>query len=171
MVLLPIFAFAAAQPEGDGAPPINVMPLPASVKVSPGKLKLDATFTVATGGYTDARLEQAIIRMQQRLRRRTGLALPVGAAPAGGVAKLMLSVKAAGEAYPKFGEDESYTLTIDASHATLQANTAVGAMRGMETLSQLVDGDASGYYFPLRQHSRQAALRLARTNDRRGPAL
>ena len=64
------------------------MPLPASVKVSPGKLKLDASFTVATNGYSDARLKQAIVRMQQRLRRRTGLVLPMGVAPAGNTVTL-----------------------------------------------------------------------------------
>ena len=58
-------------------------------------------------------------------------------------------MKEAGATYPKFGEDESYSLEINPEHATLSANTVVGAMRGMETFSQLVTGDADGYYFPL----------------------
>ena len=149
MVLLPIFAFAGTQVNGNVVSPINVMPLPASVTVSSGKLKLDTTFSVATDGSSDARLDKAIVRMQQRLRRRTGVVLPLGVAKVGTVATLTIAVKQAGAAYPKFGEDESYSLTTDATHATLQANTTVGALRGMETLSQLVAGDASGYYFPL----------------------
>ena len=147
MLFLPILAFAAAP--SDGPSPITVMPRPASINVSSGKLKLDTSFTVASSGYSDARLEQAIVRMQQRMRRRTGLVLPLGVAPAGNTVTLTVGVKQAGAVYPKFGEDESYALTIDATHATLQANTTVGAMRGMETFSQLVAGDASGYYLPL----------------------
>jgi hexosaminidase len=147
MLLLPVVAFAAAP--SDAPSPVNVMPRPASVSVSSGKLKLDPSFTIATNGYSDARLEQAIVRMQQRMRHRTGLALPSGVAPAGNTVTLTVGVKQAGAAYPKFGEDESYALIIDATHATLQANTTVGAMRGMETLSQLVSGDAGGYYLPL----------------------
>ena len=147
MVMLPALGFASGQ--SDGPVSINVMPLPASVNVSPGQLKLDASFTVATDGDSDVRLEHAIVRMQQRLRNRTGLVLPLGVTQAGQVATLTVGVKQAAATYPRFGDDESYSLTIDATHATLQANTTVGALRGMETLSQLVTGDATGYYLPL----------------------
>ena len=145
--MLPVLGFASAQT--DGPSPVNVMPRPASVTVSSGQLKLDASFTVATDGPSDARLEHAIVRMQQRIRNRTGLVLPLGAAPTGQTATLTVRVKQAGATYPKFGEDESYALQIDANHATLQANTTVGALRGMQTLSQLVTGDSNGYYLPL----------------------
>src|SRR5271166_2691055 len=149
MVLLPILVFAGTQPEGNGVAAINVMPLPAYGKVTPGKLKLDASFTVAANGYSDARLEQAIVRMLQRLRRRAGLVLPLGVnVGANQAGRLTVTVKEGSAAYPKFGEDESYALVINSGNATLQANTTLGAMRGLETLSQLVTGDADGYYFP-----------------------
>ena len=128
---------------------INVMPLPASVQMHPGKLKLDSAFTVATSGYTDARLQSAILRLQQRLEGRTGIVLPLGIAPTGRPAILTIAVKARGEQYPKLGDDESYAIEIASDHATLNANTVVGAMHGMETLLQLVTGDSSGYYFPV----------------------
>jgi len=149
MLLLPIFVFAGAPAGGNGVSAINVMPLPASVKVNPGKLNLDASFTAGTSGFTDARLERAIVRMQHRMRRRTGLVLPLGVAPVPAPPTLTVAVKEAGAKYPRFGEDESYALDINSEHAALTANTVVGAMRGMETFSQLVTGDADGYYFPL----------------------
>ena len=144
---MPIAASAITQPGGAAPATVNVMPLPAVVKISPGKLRLDATFTVVVDGLADPRLERSVGRLQERLRRRTGLVLPLGVAPAGSAATLTIKVKEAGPAYPKFGEDESYTLTIDAAHAVLLANTTLGAMRGLETLSQLVAGDADGYFF------------------------
>ena len=150
MLLLPIFAFAAGQSGMNAASTtIPVMPLPASVQTQAGKLKLDGSFSVGTSAYKDARLEGAIGRLQQRLRGRTGIVLTLGIAPGGTTVALTITVKARGEQYPKLGEDESYSLEVTSERATLSANTVVGAMRGMETLLQLVAGDADGYYFPL----------------------
>ena len=148
MFLMPMFVFAGTQPSTQGTSTINVMPLPASVKLSTAKLKLYVSFTVGTSSYSDTRLEKAIVRMQHRLRRRTGLPLLVGLASVGTPPTLTVAVKEAGSPYPKFGEDESYALEINSEHATLSANTVVGAMRGLETFSQLATGDVDGYYFP-----------------------
>ncbi len=149
MFLASIFVSSVAQGSGGSVSSINVMPLPASVRVAPGRLKLDASFTVGVADSSDARLERAIVRMQQRLRRRTGLVLPVGTAITGSATTLEISVKTAATSYPKFGDDESYTLDIGPEHANLNANTTVGALRGMETFSQLVAGDPDGYFFPV----------------------
>ena len=148
ILLMPIFALAAGQTAGRGASAITVLPMPATVNVSTGVLKVDATFTVATDGATDARLARAVLRFQERLRRRTGLAMPLAAASTGAQPALKVTVKTLSPEVPKFGEDESYSLSIDVTSATLQANTTVGAMRGLETLSQLVAGNSDGYYFP-----------------------
>jgi hexosaminidase len=86
--------------------------------------------------------------MQQRLKGRTGIVVPLGVAPSATGAVLTISVKAPGEQYPKFGEDESYALKVDGDRASLTANTVVGAMHGMETLLQLISGGPDGYYFP-----------------------
>ncbi len=148
MLLLPIFAFAAGQSGTNAPSTINVMPLPAFVQVQPGKLKLDSSFAITTSGYTDARLQTAVLRLQQRLEGRTGIVVPLGVTPVGAAAVVTIKVKQGGATYPKLGEDESYGLEIMGDHATLDANTVVGAMHGMETLLQLVSGDAGGYYFP-----------------------
>ena len=53
----------------------------------------------------------------------------------------------AGALYPSLGDDESYKLRITATSATLKARTVWGALRGLETFSQLVtyDFDAATY--------------------------
>jgi hexosaminidase len=148
MLLLPVLAFAAGQSATSGASTINVMPLPAFVQVQPGKLKLEGSFTISSDGYTDARLQAAILRLQQRLEGRSGIVLPLGIAPNGKSATLKVGVREGGTAYPGLGDDESYALVIDGTGATLSANTVWGALHGMETLLQLVSGDHDGYYFP-----------------------
>ncbi|HZP60536.1 MAG TPA: family 20 glycosylhydrolase, partial [Opitutaceae bacterium] len=45
-------------------------------------------------------------------------------------------------------QDESYTLEIDSSRAVLRAPTVIGALRGLETLLQLLQADANGYFVP-----------------------
>ena len=122
---------------------------PPRCRCDPGKLKLDSSFAITTSGYTDVRLQAAVLRLQQRLEGRTGIVLPLGVAPIGTAAVVTITVKQGGAAYPQLGEDESYVLTIAGDRAILSANKVWGAMHGMETLLQLVAGDSDGYYFPL----------------------
>src|ERR1017187_6207104 len=118
MLLLPVLAFAAGQSGTNASSTINVMPLPAFVQAQPGKLKLDGGFTVSSDGYTDGRLQAAILRLQQRLEGRTGMVLPLGVVPNGKSAVLRIGVRDGGAAYPKLGDDESYALVIDSAKAS-----------------------------------------------------
>ena len=45
-------------------------------------------------------------------------------------------------------EDEGYVLDISAGGVALRAETVVGAMRGLETLLQLVSNDSSSFFLP-----------------------
>ena len=53
---------------------------------------------------------------------------------------LHVVVRDAESALPVTEQDESYTLTLSASgDGTIRANTTVGALRGLETFSQLIE--------------------------------
>ncbi len=124
-----------------------LLPLPATLEWRAGGLPLDSTFTVGLSGVHDPRLERAVDRAIARLEHRAGRALPRRAAdPA--VARLVIEVAAAGEPVQTPREDESYSLTIGAGSARLLAATTVGALRGLETLQQLVVGRADGFALP-----------------------
>jgi len=64
---------------------------------------------------------------------------------------LVVSVADLDESHPTLHTDESYALNVrPGTPATLSASTVYGALRGLETFSQLVaiDFDCGAYYFP-----------------------
>jgi len=66
------------------------------------------------------------------------------------VAKLTITVHDLSETAPTLETDESYSLSIQITGATLTAETIYGAMRGLETISQMItfDFDAMEYVVP-----------------------
>jgi hexosaminidase len=99
-------------------------------------------------GETDERLRKYIFRAMRRLEGRTVLELSRELSNDAPTAALVIETRSAGNAIPKLGDDESYTLDISDKQAKLTAPTTVGAMRGLETFLQLLEGDKNGFYFP-----------------------
>ncbi|HEY6122538.1 MAG TPA: family 20 glycosylhydrolase [Pyrinomonadaceae bacterium] len=126
----------------------NLMPVPASIQFRPGRLLIDNSFKVATRGYSDTRLQSGIDRVISRLEGRTLLLLSRVQTSDPQSANLLIQCDGAGLAVPAVSENESYRVDITDKQAILTAPTVVGALRGLETLLQLLDGDRSGYYFP-----------------------
>jgi len=129
-------------------PKLNLMPVPASVKFHNERLTVDANFKVATRGHTDARLQAGIARFMKRLEGRTVLTLAPGLAPDDQMTPLVVQCDGPGASIPSLRENESYRLDITQRQALLSAPTVVGALRGLETLLQLLDADRNGYFFP-----------------------
>ncbi len=127
----------------------SLMPLPATLEARDGLLPLEASFSYALNGDTSPRVTQAAERLIQRLETRTGVSLSELPAAQGTAATLSVDVATASTAdVPQPGVNESYTLDIDAHHAALHSKTDIGALRGMETLLQLVEASGAAYAFP-----------------------
>jgi hexosaminidase len=116
----------------------DLIPAPESFAWGKGRLALDSNFSVAVTGVKDARVEEALKRWTQRLQKRTGLHLVP--APAG---KPVMTVecKKAGLPVQSVREDEAYVLVVTDKAATLSAPNALGILRGLETLLQLVGNE------------------------------
>ena len=127
---------------------LNLMPVPASVQLQTGRLAITNAFSVATKGYADDRLRGGISRMIRRLAGRTVMTLPLDLAVDESTATLVVQCERAGNPIPSLNEDESYGLEITDKQARLVAPTVVGALRGLETFLQLLQGDREGYYLP-----------------------
>jgi hexosaminidase len=123
-----------------------LMPMPVKVGPGTGRLAIDGNFSVAATGYADERLDAALRRFVARISRQTGI--PMAAAAGAGGATLRVDCAGAGQSWPSFGEDESYTLDVASGQATLKAATVDGALRGLETFLQLVGPGPDGFEAP-----------------------
>lgn len=116
----------------------TLMPVPAVIEWRGGALRLDSATTMGLVRPGDERLQRAVVRLRGRIESRLGVPLPGELHRDTLKATLRFDVAGPGQAIQSTDEDESYTLVVDSVHATLTAATVVGALRGMETLVQLV---------------------------------
>jgi hexosaminidase len=121
---------------------LNLMPWPANVQTGSGRLRIDSSFSVALTGHTEARLDRALQRFLRQLSRQT--ALPLSGK---GLPKAMLTVHTdhGSKEVQELGEDESYTLSVTADGARIDAPTPLGAMHGLQTFLQLVEVSPDGF--------------------------
>ncbi|MBA3693501.1 MAG: family 20 glycosylhydrolase [Acidobacteria bacterium] len=126
----------------------NLMPVPASVNWKDGRLPVTKSFTVAVKGQTDERLKSYIFRVMRRMEGRIVAEFSRELSNDSANATLLIETASTSKIFPALGDDESYKLEIDGKQAKLTASTTVGAMRGLETFLQLLEGDREGFYFP-----------------------
>ena len=126
----------------------SLMPVPSSAQFLEGRINVTGTFNVATTGYSDARLQAAVGRFINRLQGRTGMTLTPGVANDPAKATLIIQCVGAGKTIPSVDEDETYQLEVSNEQVRMNAPTVVGALRGLETVLQLLSSDQNGYFFP-----------------------
>ena len=126
-------------------PGLNLMPLPANLQIGNGSLRINSSFSAVLTGHTEARLDRAVQRFLRQLSRRTAIPLSAKAS-----AKPTLSVHTdhASKEVQELGEDESYTLSITADGAQIEAPTPLGALHGLQTFLQLVEVSRDGFTAP-----------------------
>ena len=132
----------AAQPQH------NLMPVPASITFDRDRLAINESFKIATRGHSDARLQAAIARFVKRLEGRTVLSFAPGLATDDQMTTLIVACDGPGQDIPSVTENESYRLDITDRQALLSAPTVVGAIRGLETILQLLSSDRRGFFLP-----------------------
>ncbi len=126
----------------------DLMPVPAEIQYRPGRLAVTKGFSVFLRGEKDARLERYVSRVLRRLEGRTVFELPRGFSVDADSASLVIEARSRSKEFPELLEAESYALSIGEKQARLSSETTLGAMRGLETLLQLLESDSGGFFFP-----------------------
>jgi hexosaminidase len=140
---------SAAGASAQEQPRLNLMPWPANLQTGNGSLRIDSSFSVALTGHTEARLDRAALRFLRQLSRQTALPISVNSATrALGKPTLTVHTDHASKEVQELSEDESYTLSITADGAIIEAPTPLGAMHGLQTFLQLVDVAPDGFAAP-----------------------
>jgi len=122
---------------------LNLMPMPTRVQIGTGQLVVDQSFTAVSTGQKDARLDSGIPRFLDQISRQTGMQLNGQPADASN-ATFIIRAENAGRKVQELDEDESYTLEITTSRATLTAPNALGALHGLQTFLQLIEPTPAG---------------------------
>jgi len=90
-----------------------------------------------------------MVRMLRGITRQTGLL--VSGHPAPGTAATTLKVAVGADDHPapqRLGDNEHYRLNVAAGQATLTADAALGALRGLNTFLQLIELSNDGFIVP-----------------------
>src|SRR6266566_3649433 len=146
LVVLALYSLAVFA-EAQNAP-LNLMPMPANIKIGAGQLVVDPSFSVAISGHKEPRLQRAVEIFLSNLRRQTGM-LPLDMKVSdSSTGTLLIHAESRSKEVQELGEDESYRLEITSSGATLNAPTTLGVMRGLQTFLQLVEITPKGFAVP-----------------------
>lgn len=135
-------ASAFAAPAGD----LPLMPWPAKVErpTTQDALVLSDNISVSVSGDD---LGDAVNRLRQRIALQTGWTLqPQADKPDKPTIHIDIAKKVKPQPLPD--SDESYTLKVDANGVNISANTRFGALRGMETLLQLIQNGPENTAIP-----------------------
>jgi hexosaminidase len=135
---------------------LPLMPLPAHVTVQAGTVAIDSQFSVSASGpgATDPRVQFAAAQLSKRVARQTGIPLFPKAVtkPEDATVIIQVNHRAAHEPPQRLGDNESYSVSVADGHIRLTAEEPLGALRGIETILQLVQQnhspDPAGFSVP-----------------------
>jgi len=139
------YRFVIYQPKAiseDDRKTLNLMPLPASLKLKKGTLDISSGLQLVYSGPPGEDIDNSTDRLFERLNKAFQKDFRNG--------KVVLSVTClanAGEVQ-QVKEDESYSLEVDGKGIHLQANTSYGVLRGMETVFQLCKKEGDQILIP-----------------------
>jgi len=126
-----------------------LMPVPAKLHMTGSKYILKDSFQIVIKGEAEHRLYRYTTRFLRRLAGRTGLFFTqdyLSAQTAPEFPDFIIFSRDKGKV--QLNVNESYQLIVTKTGISLNSETDIGAIRGLETLLQLLKSDTSGYYFP-----------------------
>ena len=124
----------------------NLMPWPQEINENSASFNIDEQLTIHISGEdAKQRVHNNAVQFLRRLANRTGIFIDAGFPIENKNASININFDAVSKLTTE--SDESYSLDIKKSKISINAKTDVGALRGLETLLQLVHFNKSNYYF------------------------
>ncbi len=132
------------------SPVSNLLPVPANINIKSGLLRINEILKIKIiGKAKDEILQRSALRLADKILKKSGNAVHsviFNNEISNDSANIIVQVDKA-EAM-QIGLDESYKISVSERQVILKANNSIGAIRGMETLVQLLRSDANSNYFP-----------------------
>lgn len=123
----------------------NLMPWPKEIEDNTAKFMIDSNVTISIMGENHPRVRNAAINFLRRLANRTGVFIDNGFPLKEVSASIEINYNTISNL--TVNDDESYTLVVKEDKVIIDAISDVGALRGMETLLQLVSYNEDNYFF------------------------
>ena len=147
IVFILVFTILAAQVKP--LEKYQLMPWPQELIENNQQFTINNNFTLAIQNIDNERMVKASTHFLRRLSNRTGIFINNGFAFQTATTKnASLTIYYDRIGALKLNEDESYTLNITNTKISIKAITDIGALRGLETLLQLITSNKNEYYFP-----------------------
>ena len=128
---------------------LNLMPWPQKIEVSNAVFGLNKDFKINITRTPNERVFKAATSFLRRLDERTGLFFNQGfITKRNEFPEANLQINCLREGKVGITDDESYQLAVSSNKITINATTDLGAMHALETLSQLLQNNATQFYFP-----------------------
>jgi hexosaminidase len=139
-------AFSHAQ---TSIPQLNLMPWPQNISLNEGAFTLDKTFKINITGKPSKRIFVGATNFLRRLDGRTGLFFEQGfLSKVNEVPGALLQINCSKTGKIGLYEDESYSLNIEKNKIVIDATSDLGALHALETILQLLQNNATTFYFP-----------------------
>jgi len=124
----------------------NLMPWPLQISENNTDYQINERLTISISGEdSKKRVTNASVQFLRRLSNRTGVFINTGFPVKDSNTSIKIRFEAVSDL--TIASNETYSLEINETNILINAKTDVGALRGLETLLQLVHFNKEGYYF------------------------
>ena len=147
LILFTSFFGALGYAQSALASQYDLMPWPKEIKENSAKFMINSDVTISINSDHSERVRNVAIHFLRQLSNKTGVFLKEGFPVASGQANTIL-ISYDEVATLNINTNESYTLEVNNETIKIHAKTDIGALRGLQTLLQLVTNDTTSYYIP-----------------------
>ena len=128
----------------------SLIPLPKSMNIKAGQLRISGKFIIGlSSAEKDDLLTRAIVRLADKIGKKSiGQLHPILIKNGESLDSAAVIIMEEKSVSMQLGMDESYRLSVNENQVVLHAHTTIAALRGMETILQLLASDDKGFYFP-----------------------